>query len=160
MNKFDFSTVRLKTKFVCLFFGRIRGYQKLFWNYLTFRIKRAKPFPLNYLFLFGPLPLSYSEVLTALDSWSDAFYVVSVELNRDSAKFKVAKVHIFWEGHKILRNLPLTFNCSTYSQKSKVKISQNFVAFSEYMNFIKLIINKTYNYNSIHVIKISNWIGA
>ena len=30
------------------------------------------------------------------------------------------KVHIFWEGHK-----------------SKGKISQNFVAFSEYMNFTK-----------------------
>jgi hypothetical protein len=27
------------------------------------------------------------------------------------------KVHIFWEGHKILRNLPLTFDYSTYSQK-------------------------------------------
>ena len=46
----------------------------------------------------------------------------------------VGKVHIFWEGHKILRNLPLTFDYSTYSQ-SKGKISQNFVAFSEYMNF-------------------------
>ena len=47
------------------------------------------------------------------------------------------KVHIFWEGHKILRNLHLTFDYSTYSQKkSKVKISQNFVAYSEYMNFI------------------------
>ena len=27
------------------------------------------------------------------------------------------KVHIFWEVHKILRNLPLTFDYSTYSQK-------------------------------------------
>ena len=27
------------------------------------------------------------------------------------------KVHIFWEGHKILRNLSLTFDYSTYSQK-------------------------------------------
>ena len=27
------------------------------------------------------------------------------------------KVHIFWEGHKILQNLPLTFDYSTYSQK-------------------------------------------
>ena len=27
------------------------------------------------------------------------------------------KVHIFWEGYKILRNLPLTFECSTHSQK-------------------------------------------
>ena len=36
-NKFVFSTVRQKTnKFVCLFFGRIRGYQKSFQNYLTF----------------------------------------------------------------------------------------------------------------------------
>ena len=32
---------------------------------------------------------------------------------------------------KLLRNLPLTFDYSTYGQK----ISQNFVAFSEYMNF-------------------------
>ena len=27
------------------------------------------------------------------------------------------KVHIFWEGHKILRNLHLTFDYSTYSPK-------------------------------------------
>ena len=30
---------------------------------------------------------------------------------------KLIKVHIFWEGHKILRNLHLTFDYSTYSQK-------------------------------------------
>ena len=42
---------------------------------------------------------------------------------------------MLWEGHKILRNLPLTFDYSTYSQ-SKGKSLQNFVAFSEYMNFI------------------------
>ena len=29
----------------------------------------------------------------------------------------VFKVHIFWEGHKILRNLPLTFDCMYCSQK-------------------------------------------
>ena len=39
------------------------------------------------------------------------------------------KVHLFWEGHKILRNLHLTVD------KSKVEIPQNFVAFSEYTNF-------------------------
>ena len=44
--------------------------------------------------------------------------------------FYLFKVHIFW-GHKILRNLHLTF----VLVKSKVKISQNFVAFSEHMNF-------------------------
>ena len=30
---------------------------------------------------------------------------------------EVVKVHIFWEGHKFLWNLPLTFDYSTYSQK-------------------------------------------
>ena len=40
-------------------------------------------------------------------------------------KFEYGKVHIFWEGHKILWNLPLTFDYS-----SKGKISQNFVAHS------------------------------
>ena len=45
------------------------------------------------------------------------------------------KVHIFWEGQKIfLRNLHLTFD---WHYKSKVEISQNFVAFSEHMNFSK-----------------------
>ena len=34
-----------------------------------------------------------------------------------------------------MRNLPLTFDYSTYTVKSKGNISQNFVAFSEYMNF-------------------------
>ena len=36
----------------------------------------------------------------------------------DLAHFlKDGKVHIFWEGHKILPNLHLTFDYSTYSQK-------------------------------------------
>ena len=42
------------------------------------------------------------------------------------------KVRVFLEGHKILRNLHLTFVlCSAI--KSQVEISQNFVAFSEYI---------------------------
>ena len=48
----------------------------------------------------------------------------------------ISKIHIFWEGHKILRNFHLTFVLCSVSQ-SKVKISQNFVVFSEYMNFTK-----------------------
>ena len=51
-------------------------------------------------------------------------------------KITISKVHIFWEAHKILRSLHLTFDYSTYIQvKSKVKISQNFGDFLEYMNF-------------------------
>ena len=46
----------------------------------------------------------------------------------------LGKVHIFWEGRKILQNLHLTFEWPN-KDKSKVEISQNFVAFSEYMNF-------------------------
>ena len=50
----------------------------------------------------------------------------------------LVKVHIFWEGHKILRNFPLIFDYSTH--RSKGKILQNFVAFSEYMNFKSIVI--------------------
>ena len=42
----------------------------------------------------------------------------------------IGKVHTFWEGQKILRNLLLIFDCSAYSQ--------NFVVFLEYMNFTKI----------------------
>ena len=35
------------------------------------------------------------------------------------------KVHIFWEGHKFLRNL-----------HNRLEISQKFIAFSEDMNFV------------------------
>ena len=41
----------------------------------------------------------------------------------------IGKVHIFWEGHKILQNLHLTFVCMYCRQM------QNSVAFSEYLNF-------------------------
>ena len=43
------------------------------------------------------------------------------------------KVHIFWKGHNILRNIHLIFVCTV--DKSKVEISQDFVAVSEYTNF-------------------------
>ena len=49
--------------------------------------------------------------------------------------YEITKVRIFWEGHKILRNLHLTFVylLTVHTDKSKVEILQNFVAFSEYM---------------------------
>ena len=51
---------------------------------------------------------------------------------------KSVKGHIFWEGHKILQNLHLTFVFMYCRQK--VRISQNFVAFAEYTNFMSLAI--------------------
>ena len=47
------------------------------------------------------------------------------------------KVHIFWEGHKICEIFTLLLSY-VVPVKSKVKISQNFVAFSEYMNFKRI----------------------
>ena len=46
------------------------------------------------------------------------------------------KVHIFWEGHKILRNLHQLFVLYTASQIIG-EFSQNSLAFLEYMNFNK-----------------------
>ena len=44
------------------------------------------------------------------------------------------KVHIFWEGNNILWNFHLTYVLCSASQ-IKVEISQNFGAFTEYVNF-------------------------
>ena len=54
------------------------------------------------------------------------------------------KIHVSWEGHKILRNLHLLLSVCTVD-KSKVEISQNFVTFSEYTNFKQLPFLTKYN---------------
>ena len=46
-----------------------------------------------------------------------------------------AKVRIFWEGHKIQKNLPLKVWRYWVTSNFKWKIFSNFVAFSEYPNF-------------------------
>ena len=46
---------------------------------------------------------------------------------------RISKIHIFLEGHKILQNLHQLFVLCTASHI----ILQNFVAFSEYMNFMR-----------------------
>ena len=70
----------------------------------------------------------------------------------DPKKNLLTKVYIFWEVHKILRNLHQLFVPCTASQivcgelsyvvlvKSTVEISQNFMTFLENMNFIMIII--------------------
>ena len=40
-----------------------------------------------------------------------------IMLMSDVVNTRACKVRIFREGHKLLRNLPLTFDYSTYSQK-------------------------------------------
>ena len=46
------------------------------------------------------------------------------------------KVRIFWEGHKIWKNLPLKIWHYWVASNFKWKIFSNFVAFSEYSNFM------------------------
>ena len=66
---------------------------------------------------------------------------------------RIGKVHIFWEGHKILRNLPLltvwlswviNLLATVHTVKSKGKISQYFVAFSKYIWTLKKTITFRY----------------
>ena len=45
------------------------------------------------------------------------------------------KVRIFWEGHKIWKNLPLKIWHYSVTSNFKWMIFSNFVAFSEYLNF-------------------------
>ena len=44
------------------------------------------------------------------------------------------KVHIFWEGHKILQNLHLTFDYGTYSQK----LGEYFAKFCDLLRIYEL----------------------
>ena len=79
-------------------------------------------------------------VVKKLHNWNDITFCSSSRSITHQDLRLIFKVHIFWEGHKILRNLHLTFVLCR-PVKSKVKISQNLAAFSEYMNF---------NYNHPH----------
>ena len=44
------------------------------------------------------------------------------------------KVHIFWEGHKILRNHPLTFDCMHCSQKQRADVEKYYALIRTYDN--------------------------
>ena len=66
-------------------------------------------------------------ILKLRSTWTKSFWTMN-ERN---------KVHIFWEGQKILRNQFTLFLSYRVPVKSKVKNSQNFMAFSEYMNYTK-----------------------
>ena len=50
-------------------------------------------------------------------------------------KLALFKVQIFWEGHKIWKNLPLKIWRYWVASNSNWKIFSNFVAFSEYLSF-------------------------
>ena len=92
-----------------------------FWPTLT-----PRSFILSFFQLYGAL--SYAEADLHI-FWPSR--ILTDNLNRS----KLNEVHILFEGHKSLRNY-----YSTYPVKSKVKILQNFVAFSEHMNFTMILL--------------------
>ena len=53
------------------------------------------------------------------------------------------KIKVLWEGHIILPNPHNRFDVYITSVKSKMEISQDFVAFSEYLNFTELLDTQT-----------------
>ena len=62
--------------------------------------------------------------------------VISTEDNNNFTAIELpGKVNIFWEGHNFSQNLHRKFVLYVVPVKSMVEILQNFVAFSEYMNF-------------------------
>ena len=68
------------------------------------------------------------------------------------------KVRIFWEGHKIWKNLPHKIWRYTVTSNFKWKIFSNFVAFSVYPNFrrIKIIKLLEFAMKKIHLKHILN----
>ena len=87
-------------------------------------------------------PLAAQSSLTQLPSVSvvsevgfghspqDAWVFPLPQVTKIQKKVLSIKVCIFWEGHKILRNLHLLLS-TVHTDKSYVEISQNSVAFSE-----------------------------
>ena len=86
--------------------------------------------------IYVSIPFSISWAFTLFAYCVEMIYATAFIAGFCSAIIQVSilKVHIFWEGHKILWNLHRRFVLCGASQIT-VEISQNFLAFSEYMNF-------------------------
>ena len=107
-----FETLRLELKY-CRFFICLRN---ISWNHRVHTI--------NWIRLHKGI--GYIEIL--LSKGSPEAYTNGLDslIDRRAVGTSGGKVHIFWESHKVLRNLHFTFVlCSD---------SQNFAAYSEYIN--------------------------
>ena len=135
---------------------QIDKYTRLFGTKETWRMKQTQRQTrvfnenLPYSFIW---PYSFNWHLRV--SVKSMFHFVSSE--RSICK---GKVYIFWEGNAFERAtqfcVSLTYFCPIcrVPVKSKVKISQNFVAFSEYMNFTKYVLTKyTCNFYELLIIR-------
>ena len=105
--------------------GRTCCVQKLFWMSETVSVHNM--FSPGRAWNFHVLNLQFNEqsVVILWVSWCK---------NKSFWQRFTCKVHIFWEGHKILRNLHLTFDYSTYSQK----LSEDFAKFCGLLRIYEL----------------------
>ena len=78
------------------------------------------------------IPLSWNYKSTKINKTTKL--VVNERENK-----KAYKVHIFWEGHKILQNLPFTFDCLYCSQNK----GEDFAKFFGLLRIYELYIKKT-----------------
>ena len=77
----------------------------------TSKIKFLHIFPPQKLIMFNiKSPLKFVYQIYFMSTDYSTIYLNKTE-ESFSGFFFFFKVHIFWEGHKILRNLPLTFDC-------------------------------------------------
>ena len=88
--------------------------------------------------------ISFKSDLSTIRSWLSSLLLCSFwkktrkkQTAVQQVKRQDSKVWIFWEGHKIWKNLPLEIWGYSVTSNFKWKILSNFVAFSEYPNFIK-----------------------
>ena len=102
---------------------------------------------------FAQRKVSCNKFWTHLFCWlySNALWAPWLIRNRKKKLWQINhhkishKIHIFWEGHNILGNLHQLFVLCIASQI--MEISQNFLAFSEYMNFkITILVEKIWTF--------------
>ena len=107
-------------------------------------LKNAVLMPANAKKIIKKLATRWSHVLgPILIDYLTSTYSLIWKIQNQKTKKDLKLLVIFfkanipiWKGHKILRNLHITFDWRYIKDKSKVKILQNFVTFSEYVNFM------------------------
>ena len=89
----------------------------------------------HHIFFFNLLEVDANWIEDCCKLSARASKVSIIYLLNSRINLILSKVRIFWEDHKIWKNLPLKIWCYWVVSNFKRKIFSNFVAFSEYPNF-------------------------
>ena len=111
------------SKYVYLHFSSYRNN----WNdnHATFATRRRRLFSGSYIFLKNRIIcensyITYQRIILVFYNCLQKYISIctsTFEAMSYRNNFKLSKIHIFWEGHKILRNLHLTFTGPMYRTK-------------------------------------------